>query len=65
MYKIFFLFAFIFLILGILTYLFHGNFFNLPGDIIVKKENFKLYFPITSMIILSVILSIIAMFISK
>ncbi|MGD8785449.1 MAG: DUF2905 domain-containing protein [Thioalkalispiraceae bacterium] len=33
--------------------------FRLPGDIAVEKENFKFYFPITSMIIISVILSLI------
>ncbi len=30
---------------------------RLPGDIRVEKENFKFYFPITSMILLSVVLS--------
>ena len=32
---------------------------RLPGDIIVKKENFNLYFPLTSAIIISIVLSII------
>ena len=30
---------------------------NLPGDIKVKKENFSFYFPITTMIILSLVIS--------
>ncbi|MEO5569878.1 MAG: DUF2905 domain-containing protein [Bacteroidia bacterium] len=30
---------------------------NLPGDVRVEKENFKFYFPFTSMILLSVALS--------
>ena len=30
---------------------------NLPGDIKIEKENFKLYFPITSMILASIVLS--------
>ncbi|MFP4471925.1 MAG: DUF2905 domain-containing protein [Bacteroidales bacterium] len=30
---------------------------NLPGDIRVEKENFRFYFPITSMILLSVVIS--------
>lgn len=30
---------------------------NLPGDIRVEKENFKFYFPVTSMILLSVVIS--------
>ncbi|MCA9409002.1 MAG: DUF2905 domain-containing protein [Candidatus Omnitrophica bacterium] len=32
---------------------------KLPGDIIIKKENFNFYFPITSCIILSFIISLI------
>ena len=32
---------------------------RLPGDIVIKKENFNLYFPLTSAIILSIILGII------
>lgn len=38
---------------------------KLPGDFIYKKENFTFYFPLTTSIIVSVILSIIAYFISK
>jgi heme/copper-type cytochrome/quinol oxidase subunit 2 len=33
--------------------------FKLPGDIAVEKESFRFYFPITSMIIISVVLSLI------
>ncbi|NMB41012.1 MAG: DUF2905 domain-containing protein [Firmicutes bacterium] len=32
---------------------------RLPGDILIRRENFTLYFPITTMIILSIILSLI------
>ncbi len=32
---------------------------KLPGDIYVKKENFSFYFPITTSIIISIILTII------
>lgn len=32
---------------------------HLPGDIHLQKENFQFYFPITTSIILSVILSLI------
>jgi hypothetical protein len=32
---------------------------NLPGDIRVEKENFKFYFPITTMILLSVIVNLL------
>ena len=33
---------------------------KLPGDIMIKKENFSFYFPVTTCIILSIILSIIS-----
>ena len=32
---------------------------KLPGDILIKKENFSFYFPVTTSILLSVILSFI------
>ncbi|WP_456381149.1 DUF2905 domain-containing protein [Hydrogenimonas sp.] len=32
---------------------------KLPGDIVVKKEHFTFYFPITTSILLSVLLSLI------
>ncbi|MDT3696431.1 MAG: DUF2905 domain-containing protein [Ignavibacterium sp.] len=38
---------------------------KLPGDIIVDKPSFKLFFPITSMIILSILVSLIIWIIKK
>ena len=38
---------------------------RLPGDIIIDKPNFKVYIPITTMIIISVILTILARFFRK
>jgi hypothetical protein len=32
---------------------------NLPGDIKVKRENFSFYFPITTMILFSLVLSLV------
>jgi len=50
----------IFLLLGILyPYLASLGLGRLPGDIIIKKNNFNLYFPITSAIIISILISII------
>ncbi len=34
-----------------------GWFGNLPGDIKVKREGFSMFFPITSMILISIVLS--------
>jgi Protein of unknown function (DUF2905) len=33
--------------------------FRLPGDIAVKRDNFSFYFPITTSIILSIILTLL------
>jgi Protein of unknown function (DUF2905) len=32
---------------------------NLPGDIRVEKENFRFYFPITTMLLLSLIVNVL------
>jgi hypothetical protein len=32
---------------------------RLPGDIVIERENFTFYFPITTMIIVSVVLSLV------
>ena len=45
---------------GIIIYFFHDKLHwigRLPGDIRVEKENFKFYFPITTMIIFSLIIT--------
>lgn len=38
---------------------------RLPGDIVVSRPGFKFYFPITTMVLLSIILSIILWMIRK
>ncbi|MCR4302461.1 MAG: DUF2905 domain-containing protein [Sulfuricaulis sp.] len=35
------------------------GFGRLPGDIVVDRENFRFYFPITTMILISLVLSLI------
>ena len=32
---------------------------RLPGDIVIERENFKIYFPITTMVLVSLVLSLI------
>ena len=47
---------------GILVYFFHDYIKwigKLPGDIRVEKENFRFYFPVVSMIIISIIVTVI------
>ena len=38
---------------------------KLPGDIVIKKDNFVFYFPIMTSILISVVLSLILYLISK
>ena len=39
--------------------------FRLPGDIYIRKENFTFYFPLTTGIIISIILTIVLNLISR
>ena len=57
----------ILVIVGVILYFFKGIPFlgKLPGDIHIEKKNFSFHFPITTCILISVILSIILYFISK
>lgn len=58
----------IILIMGILVYFFHNQFKwlgNLPGDIKIKSANSRFYFPIVTMIIVSVILTVVINIIRK
>jgi hypothetical protein len=46
------------IILGIIIYFFHDKLHwigRLPGDIRIEKENFRFYFPITTMILFSLL----------
>lgn len=38
---------------------------KLPGDILIKKENFSFYFPLGTCIILSVVLSLIFWYLNQ
>ncbi|MFH1783124.1 MAG: DUF2905 domain-containing protein [Candidatus Omnitrophota bacterium] len=38
---------------------------RLPGDILIKKDNFTFYFPLTTSILISVILTLIFIFIGR
>lgn len=52
----------ILIIIGVILYLtpwVFKWFGHLPGDIRIEKENIRIYFPITSMIVISIILTLI------
>ena len=53
---------------GVLVYFFHDKLNwigRLPGDIRVEKENLKFYFPITTMILLSLLVSGVIIIVKK
>ena len=60
--KLIILVGVILLVIGLILY-FLGEKLNwighLPGDIRVEKENFKLYFPITTMLLFSILVTVI------
>ena len=48
------------IVLGLLwPWLIKMGWFRLPGDIAIERENVRFYFPITTAIIISIILSVI------
>lgn len=64
--KLFLIIGLIFLMIGLLyPYLSKIPLFRLPGDIVIDKPNFKFYFPITSMILLSIFISLIMWIVRK
>jgi hypothetical protein len=50
------------IVVGLMIYFFHDKLHwigRLPGDIRVEKENFRFYFPITTMILISLLLTLV------
>lgn len=53
---------------GIIIYFFHDKLHwigHLPGDIRIEKKNFRFYFPITTMIVFSILITIILQLIKR
>ena len=49
-------------IVGVLVYFFHDKLNwlgRLPGDIRIERDNFRFYFPIMTMIVISIILTLV------
>jgi hypothetical protein len=66
MQKVLITIGIIILLVGLLwPYLSKLPFGKLPGDIVIEKENFKFYFPIVTMIVLSAVVSLILWLIRK
>lgn len=54
--------------IGLIIYLL-GNklswFGHLPGDVRIDRDNFKLFFPVTSMILVSIVLNVLIYLVKK
>jgi len=60
--KYIFIVGIIIVFIGIVIYFFHDYFRwigRLPGDIRIEKNNFRFYFPLATMIIISLVLTIL------
>ncbi len=57
--RTFVIFGFMLIIVGILLMLFPKFLFRLPGDIHIEGENYSIYIPITSSILLSILLTLV------
>jgi len=58
----------ILVVIGLILWLFGdkmGWLGNLPGDIKIRKENFSFYFPVVTMILVSLVLSLLWWVIKK
>ena len=56
------------IVIGLILWLFGNKLSwlgNLPGDLKIEKENIKIYFPITTMILASIVLSLVVWLIRK
>ena len=56
------IFGFLLILAGVLVYFAGGSlswFGNLPGDFKIEGKNFNFYFPLTTMILVSIIFNII------
>lgn len=50
------------LVLGIFIYFFNGSlkwFGHLPGDIRIERDNFRFYFPLTTLILINLVIYLI------
>jgi hypothetical protein len=66
--KIIIIIGVVIVLAGVLVYFFHDKLNwigRLPGDVRIEKENFKFYFPITTMILLSLLITLIAQIIRR
>lgn len=54
--------AFVLFLIGVIIYLFGNKLSwigNLPGDIRIERDNVRIYFPITTMLLFSLLLTVL------
>lgn len=62
------LFGLCVVVIGLIIYFFHDKLHwigHLPGDIRIVRDNFRFYFPVTTMILLSLLLSLLIYIIKR
>ena len=55
-------------LIGVVVYFLHDKLHwigRLPGDIRIERENFRFYFPITTLILFSIVLNVLIVLIRK
>jgi hypothetical protein len=57
----------IIVVVGVVLYFFDRvpSVGKLPGDIVIKRENFTFYFPLATSILISIVISVVLYLISK
>ena len=64
--KLLIIIGFLLILIGLFYPFFRDiGFGRLPGDIVIKKENSSFYFPIVTCIVVSVVISLILIFLKK
>ena len=64
--KLLIIIGLLFIVIGLLYPFFRDiGFGRLPGDFVIKKENSSFYFPIVTCIVVSVVISLILIFLRK
>jgi hypothetical protein len=61
-------FGFLIVVAGLVIYFFHDKLHwlgRLPGDIRVERKDFRFYFPITTMILISLLITLILNILKK
>ena len=56
------------IVIGVLIYFLHDKLHwigRLPGDIRIERDNFRFYFPIVTMIVISLVLTVVINLIKK